>query len=403
MVLLLIQMLLILAVHNILQILTILVLLHNLIDFHQLIFADPAIQVCDFFQAGNLAMLMLLHSLHEVGSIYIVACGSAYHVGVACQYVLEDLAQMPVRVDLASEFRYRSMPLDSNGLVIVISQSGETADSLAALRLAKKKGLKTLGIVNVVGSSIAREADNVFYTLAGPEIAVATTKAYSTQLIAGYCLAVQFALVRGCISKGRYQDLISQLQCLPEQIQKILDDKERIQWFAAKQANARDVFFIGRGLDYAISLEGSLKMKEISYIHSEAYAAGELKHGTISLIEDGTLIYSFTVADISLYEAEIRVVHDRCQCGQINQTLMCACVQPSKALTQQFHIQGTVFQIDAVQVSNLQLTTGRRLQLLCEINHTVVIEIQAGHTVIALRMLRLFLDRNGLFSLIPHV
>lgn len=156
----------------------------------------------------------------------------------------------------------------------------------------------------VVGSSIAREADNVFYTLAGPEIAVATTKAYSTQLIAGYCLAVQFALVRGCISQGRYQDLISQLQCLPEQIQKILDDKERIQWFAAKQANARDVFFIGRGLDYAISLEGSLKMKEISYIHSEAYAAGELKHGTISLIEDGTLVIG-VLTQSELYEKTI--------------------------------------------------------------------------------------------------
>ena len=242
--------------------------------------------------------------LQSFSQVYIVACGSAYHVGVACQYVLEDLAQLPVRVDLASEFRYRSMPLDPNGLVIVISQSGETADSLAALRLAKKKGLKTLGIVNVVGSSIAREADNVFYTLAGPEIAVATTKAYSTQLIAGYCLAVQFALVRGCISKGRYQDLISQLQCLPEQIQKILDDKERIQWFAAKQANARDVFFIGRGLDYAISLEGSLKMKEISYIHSEAYAAGELKHGTISLIEDGTLVIG-VLTQSELYEKTI--------------------------------------------------------------------------------------------------
>ena len=242
--------------------------------------------------------------LQSFSQIYIVACGSAYHVGVACQYVLEDLAQLPVRVDLASEFRYRNMPLDPNGLVIVISQSGETADSLAALRLAKKKGLKTLGIVNVVGSSIAREADNVFYTLAGPEIAVATTKAYSTQLIAGYCLAVQFALVRGCISQGRYQNLISQLQCLPEQIQKILDDKERIQWFAAKQANARDVFFIGRGLDYAISLEGSLKMKEISYIHSEAYAAGELKHGTISLIEDGTLVIG-VLTQSELYEKTI--------------------------------------------------------------------------------------------------
>ena len=242
--------------------------------------------------------------LQSFSQVYIVAGGSAYHVGVACQYVLEDLAQLPVRVDLASEFRYRNMPLDPNGLVIVISQSGETADSLAALRLAKKKGLKTLRIVNVVGSSIAREADNVFYTLAGPEIAVATTKAYSTQLIAGYCLAVQFALVRGCISQGRYQDLISQLQCLPEQIQKILDDKERIQWFAAKQANARDVFFIGRGLDYAISLEVSLKMKEISYIHSEAYAAGELKHGTISLIEDGTLVIG-VLTQSELYEKTI--------------------------------------------------------------------------------------------------
>ena len=242
--------------------------------------------------------------IQSFSQIYIVACGSAYHVGVACQYVLEDLAQIPVRVDLASEFRYRKMLLDPNGLVVVISQSGETADSLAALRLAKKKGLKTLGIVNVVGSSIAREADNVFYTLAGPEIAVATTKAYSTQLIAGYCLAVQFAKVRGLISQERYQDLISELQALPEKIQKILDDKERIQWFASKQANAKDVFFIGRGLDYAISLEGSLKMKEISYIHSEAYAAGELKHGTISLIEDGTLVIG-VLTQSELYEKTI--------------------------------------------------------------------------------------------------
>lgn len=222
--------------------------------------------------------------------IYIVACGSAYHVGVACQYVFEDIAEIPVRVELASEFRYRKMQLDPNGLVIIVSQSGETADSLAALRLAKQKGLKTLGIVNVVGSSIAREADSVFYTLAGPEIAVATTKAYSTQLIAGYCLAIQFGKVRGAITDERYAELIAEMQTLPDKIQKILEDKERIQWFAAKQANASDIFFIGRGLDYAISLEGSLKMKEISYIHSEAYAAGELKHGTISLIEDNTLV-----------------------------------------------------------------------------------------------------------------
>ena len=228
--------------------------------------------------------------LRRVSQIYIVACGSAYHVGVVSQYVLEGLARIPVRVELASEFRYRNPILDPDGLVIIISQSGETADSLAALREAKKRGLKTLAIVNVVGSSIAREADHVFYTLAGPEIAVATTKAYSTQLIAGYALAIEFARVRGQIDSLRYAELISAMEALPEQISKILEDKERIQWFASKYANAQDVFFIGRGIDYAIGLEGSLKLKEISYIHSEAYAAGELKHGTISLIEKGTLV-----------------------------------------------------------------------------------------------------------------
>ena len=239
--------------------------------------------------------------IRNISQIYIVACGSAYHVGVAAQYVIEDLARIPVRVELASEFRYRKPLLDPNGLVIIISQSGETADSLAALREAKSRGIRTLAIVNVVGSSIAREADNVFYTLAGPEIAVATTKAYSTQLIAAYCLAVQFALVRGTITEEYYTELITEMQTLPDKIRKVLDDKERIQWFAAKQANARDIFFIGRGLDYAISLEGSLKMKEISYIHSEAYAAGELKHGTISLLEDNTLVIGvLTQAD--LYE-----------------------------------------------------------------------------------------------------
>ena len=240
----------------------------------------------------------------EFSQIYIVACGSAYHVGMAMQYVLEDLAQIPVRVELASEFRYRRMRLDQKGLVIAISQSGETADTLAALRLAQKKGLTTLAIVNVVGSSIAREANKIFYTLAGPEISVATTKAYSTQLIAGYCLAVQFAKVRGTITEAYYKDLIQEMETLPEKMQKILDDKERIQWFAAKQANAKDIFFVGRGLDYAISLEGSLKMKEISYIHSEAYAAGELKHGTISLIEDGTLVIG-VLTQSELYEKTI--------------------------------------------------------------------------------------------------
>ena len=222
--------------------------------------------------------------------IYIVACGSAWHVGMAAQYVLEDLAQVPVRVELASEFRYRKMPLNKNALVIVVSQSGETADTLAALRMAKEKGLDTMAVVNVVGSSIAREADKVFYTLAGPEISVATTKAYSAQIAAMYCLAVQFAKDRGTIDEEKYRYYIHELLTLPEKIDKILEDKERIQWFAAKQANAHDVFFVGRGIDYAVCLEGSLKLKEISYIHSEAYAAGELKHGTISLIEPGTLV-----------------------------------------------------------------------------------------------------------------
>lgn len=228
--------------------------------------------------------------IKKISQIYIVACGSAYHVGVVTQYVMEGLARIPVRVELASEFRYRNPILDPNGLVVIISQSGETADSLAALREAKARGLKTLAIVNVVGSSIAREADHVFYTLAGPEIAVATTKAYSTQLVAGYALALELAKVRGHISDEKYTALIAEMQTLPDKISKVLEDKERIQWFAAKYANALDVFFIGRGIDYAIGLEGSLKLKEISYIHSEAYAAGELKHGTISLIEKGILV-----------------------------------------------------------------------------------------------------------------
>lgn len=228
--------------------------------------------------------------IKDISQIQIVACGSAYHVGVVAQYVIEDLVKIPVRVELASEFRYRNPIIDPKSLVIIISQSGETADSLAALREAKSRGIKTLGIVNVVGSSIAREADNVFYTLAGPEIAVATTKAYSTQLVACYLLAMQFALVRNKITEEEYANLVAEIKSIPEKIEKILADKERIQWFAAKFAGIQDAFFIGRGIDYAISLEGSLKMKEISYIHSEAYAAGELKHGTISLIENGTLV-----------------------------------------------------------------------------------------------------------------
>lgn len=247
---------------------------------------------------------MTEEDMRDIRQIYIVACGSAYHVGVAAQYVIEDLAKIPVRVELASEFRYRRPLLDSEGLVIVISQSGETADSLAALREAKSRGVRTLGIVNVVGSSIAREADNVFYTLAGPEIAVATTKAYSTQLIACYALAIQFAKVRGEIDDSKYAYYVAELEALPEKMHRIIEDKERIQWFAAKQAAAKDIFFIGRGIDYAISLEGSLKMKEISYIHSEAYAAGELKHGTISLIENGTLVIG-VLTQQELYEKTV--------------------------------------------------------------------------------------------------
>ena len=242
--------------------------------------------------------------IQNTEQIYIIACGSAYHVGMAAQYVFEDMARVPVRVELASEFRYRNPILNPKALAIIISQSGETADSLAALRLCKENNIRTLGIVNVVGSSIAREADNVFYTLAGPEISVATTKAYSTQLIASYALAIQFAKVKGMISEEQYAAYIKELGALPDKIQRIIDDKERIQWFASKQANAKDVFFIGRGIDYAICLEGSLKMKEISYIHSEAYAAGELKHGTISLIEDGTLVIG-VLTQPALYEKTV--------------------------------------------------------------------------------------------------
>jgi len=242
--------------------------------------------------------------LRTVSQIDIVACGSAWHVGMASQYILEDLTGIPVRVELASEFRYRNLPLSGDTLVIVISQSGETADSLAALRVAKERGAQTLAVVNVIGSTIAREADHTLYTLAGPEIAVATTKAYSAQLIAMYALAVETARVRERISADQFADYLAEMEALPEKMNRILEDKERIQWFAAKLANSHDIFFIGRGLDYAVSLEGSLKMKEISYIHSEAYAAGELKHGTISLIENNTLVIGL-LTQKQLYEKTI--------------------------------------------------------------------------------------------------
>lgn len=240
---------------------------------------------------------MTEEELKAVRKIHIVACGSAYHTGVTAKYVLEDLARIPVEVDVASEFRYRNPILEEGAMVIVISQSGETADTLAALRESKARGFKVLGIVNVVGSSIAREADSVMYTWAGPEIAVATTKAYSAQLVALYILAMKMAKLRGAIDQSTFEKLLSDLRCLPDQIEMLLAQKEKIQHFANRYVGARDIFFIGRGIDYAISLEGSLKLKEISYIHSEAYAAGELKHGTISLIEDGTLVVAVSTQE----------------------------------------------------------------------------------------------------------
>ncbi len=239
--------------------------------------------------------------LSDTGRIVISACGSAYHVGMVAQYVIEKLARIPVRVELASEFRYRDPILSKNDLVVAISQSGETADTLAAIREAKGQGCFTLGIVNVVGSSIAREADGVVYTMAGPEIAVATTKAYSAQLVVIYLLALELGLKKGTLDKEEYERLLNELNALPQKMERVLEDKERIQWFTSKFSNVKDAFFIGRGIDYAISMEGSLKMKEISYVHSEAYAAGELKHGTISLIEDGTLVIGI-LTQSNLYE-----------------------------------------------------------------------------------------------------
>ena len=243
-------------------------------------------------------------AIRRVRRLYIIGCGSAYHVGVAARYVFESLARIPVEVDVASEFRYRDPVLEPDSLAVIISQSGETADTLAALRACKEHGVRTIGVVNVVGSSIAREADATLYTWAGPEIAVATTKAYSTQLAACYLLAVEFARVRGTLAEGQYESLVNELQALPDKIEKTLSDKERIQWFASKYASAKDVFFIGRGLDYAVALEGSLKFKEISYIHSEAFAAGEMKHGPISLIEKDMLVVG-VLTQPDLYEKTV--------------------------------------------------------------------------------------------------
>ncbi len=235
--------------------------------------------------------------IRAIKKIHIVACGSAYHTGVTAKYVMDRLATIPVEVELPCAFRVLNRLLVEGAMVVVISQSGETADTLAALRESQALGYKVLGIVNVVGSSIAREADNVMYTWAGPEIAVATTKAYSAQLIALYLLALKFARVRGKLDDKTFHEMIEDLKRLPGQIEMLLSNKERIQRFANRYVAAKDVFFIGRGIDYAISMEGSLKLKEISYIHSEAYAAGELKHGTISLIEEGTLVAAVATQD----------------------------------------------------------------------------------------------------------
>ena len=252
--------------------------------------------VTDLSQAG-----FSIDEMKAVSQIYIVACGSAYHVGAAAQYVIEEIVHIPVRCELASEFRYRDMPFAPDSMVIIISQSGETADSLAALRKCKAAGIKTLAIVNVIGSTIAREADHVLYTMAGPEISVATTKAYSAQLALSYILAIELASAKGTIDEEKKQELLTDVMTIPDKIRKMLEDKERLQWFASKLAAQKDIFFIGRGIDYAICMEGSLKMKEISYIHSEAYAAGELKHGTISLIENGTFVIG-VLTQSRLYE-----------------------------------------------------------------------------------------------------
>ncbi|KUJ91743.1 MAG: glucosamine/fructose-6-phosphate aminotransferase [Thermoanaerobacter thermocopriae] len=235
--------------------------------------------------------------LEKIDKIFIVACGTAYHAGVVGKYVIENLARIPVEVDVASEFRYRNPLVNERTLTIVISQSGETADTIAALKEAKKKGSRVIAITNVVGSSVSREADDVLYTWAGPEIAVASTKAYTTQLVALYLIAMDLAIKKGTITKTKVMELCTELKKLPEKVQYLLDNKETIQKFAYEHYNAKDVFYIGRGLDYAVAMEGSLKLKEISYIHSEAYPAGELKHGTLALVEDGTLVIALATQE----------------------------------------------------------------------------------------------------------
>ena len=255
--------------------------------------------------------------LREINKIFIVACGTAYHAGIVGKYYLEQLARVPVEVDIASEFRYRDPLVDGNSLTIVISQSGETSDTLAALREAKRLGSRTLAVTNVVGSSIAREADQVVYTYAGPEIAVASTKAYTTQLLAMLMLAIYVGRLRGSMSAEREQELVQGLTFVPEQIHKMLENVDQIKVFAREYGSSEDAFFLGRSLDYAVALEGALKLKEISYIHAEAYAAGELKHGTLALIVSGVPVivlatqmdvYDKTVSNLQEVKAREAVV-----------------------------------------------------------------------------------------------
>ncbi|SDK90620.1 glutamine--fructose-6-phosphate transaminase (isomerizing) [Natronincola ferrireducens] len=235
--------------------------------------------------------------LEKINKVMIVACGTAYHAGLVGRYAIEKFAKIPVETDVASEFRYRDPFVDENTLFIAISQSGETADTLAALREAKAKGARVMAVTNVVGSRISREADDVFYTWAGPEIAVASTKAYTTQLIAMYLIALNMGIKKGTISKEKYNTVLNELKALPQKAEKLLENKQLIQELADKQFNNQNVFYIGRGIDDHVGREGSLKLKEISYIHSEAIAAGELKHGTIALIEEGTLVVALATQD----------------------------------------------------------------------------------------------------------
>ncbi|QAT49055.1 glutamine--fructose-6-phosphate transaminase (isomerizing) [Caproiciproducens sp. NJN-50] len=247
--------------------------------------------------------------IKDIEKIYIVACGTAYHAGIVGKYVIEKLARIPVEVDIASEFRYRDPLLTDKMLLIVVSQSGETADTLAALREAKSRGVKVLAVTNVVGSSVAREADDVLYTWAGPEIAVASTKAYTTQLIAMYILALYFAQHRGTMTNEEMETMKSDMLTLPQKAEQMLDHRETLQKFASNNYMHRNMFFLGRGIDYAVAMEGALKLKEISYIHSEAYAGGELKHGTIALIEDGTVVIALATQS-GLYDKMISNIRE---------------------------------------------------------------------------------------------